>query len=80
MTACPACADFAQNPRTGSTRAQCLECRARSIADSPIYDNAAKANAITAPYKAALERAFGGDWLVWHERVKHYAALLKGST
>jgi len=25
-----------------------------------------------------LQRAFGGAWIVWHERVKYYAALLKG--
>lgn len=72
---CLDCQHFAQNPNWGGYRAGCLECQARSIAQSPAYFNAAAAKGITESYKAALQRAFQGDWITWHERVKHYAEL-----
>lgn len=80
MTSCPSCAAFEQNQRTHSFNAKCLECAARSIAGSPAYFNAASSKTIPSAYRAVLQRAFGGDWIVWHERVKYYAALLKSST
>lgn len=77
MTACPACTEFDRNPRTHSFNSGCLECQARSIASSPTYFNAADSKTIPAAYRAVLQRAFGGDWIKLHERVKHYAALIK---
>ena len=77
MTTCPACTEFASNPQTGSYRAQCLECKARSIANSPLYFEASQAEAITPAYRSALQRAFGGAWLEFHQRVKAYAELIK---
>lgn len=73
---CPACAEFERNPRTHSFNSACLECQARSIAGSAAYFNAASSKTIPQAYRAVLQRAFGGAWIVWHERVKYYAALL----
>lgn len=77
MTSCPACAEFERNPRTHSFNSACLECQARSIAGSPAYFNSAASKTILAPYAKAMRRAFSGNWLVWHERVKHYAGLVE---
>lgn len=79
---CTACLDFAANPRTGSYHATCLECKARSIAQSPAFFDALEdmrlgGNGFPPTYKLALQRAFGGAWKEMHIRVKHYAGLVK---
>lgn len=77
MTACPDCQKLAEYSFWHGYSADRLECRARDIARVPAYFESAKAKAITEPYKAALQRAFQGDWTTWHARVKHYAGLIK---
>jgi len=79
---CSDCVHFAQNPNWGGYRAGCLECCARSIAQSPAFHDALMdrqkgANGFPPRYKEALQRAFRGDWQTFHVRVKHYAGLIE---
>jgi len=79
---CPDCQHFAQNPAWAGYRASCHECQARSIAQSPVFHDALMdrqkgGNGFPPQYKAALQRAFRGDWQTFHIRVKHYAGLIK---
>lgn len=70
---CFACESFTKNPLTGAYKAGCRECSARSIAASPAYQERPKDAPIEGKYRAALERAFHGDWKSGHELVKQFA-------
>lgn len=79
---CPDCLRFAQDHNWHTYRASCLECQARSIAQSPAFHDALMdrqkgGNGFPPKYKEALQRAFRGDWQTFHIRVKHYAGLIK---
>lgn len=74
---CEACEHAKDNPQTGMYQANCRECTARALANSPQYFDAMKAEAITPAYRSALQSAFGQDWKAGHERVKHWAARIK---
>jgi hypothetical protein len=67
---CPACTQYASNPSSGAYRAGCTECATRSLALSPAFFESQRQGAITKQYRAALERAFAGDWRRGHEVVK----------
>ena len=74
---CKACTEAATVPWTHSFQSDCLECKARALAHGQAYWSAAKDDAMTPDYKKALVASFGEDWLQWHKRVQHYAALLE---
>ena len=77
---CQACIDFSANHQTGSFNAKCRECDARHLAITPVYDEARRLDRLTENYKWALKNAAGDDWKELHERVKHYARLIRGVT
>jgi hypothetical protein len=70
---CPACTEAMQNRYCGAYRADCLECAARSLSQSPAHHAAAQANAMTPRYRDALQSRFGADWMAMHARVKWWA-------
>ncbi len=74
---CEACLRAETNPRTGWMRADCLECAARSIANSPAFYQSTEADAITPTYRAALWAFFGNDWREGHARVKAWKARIE---
>lgn len=74
---CEACQRAQINPRTGMYQADCMECTARALANSPQFFDAMKAEAMTPAYRDALQAAFGQDWKAGHERVKHWAQRIK---
>lgn len=74
---CFACTDFERNPLSGSYRAGCAECQIRSIARGPAFFMAQQTGLIGKAYRAALDRAFAGNWRAGHEIVKERAAKLK---
>lgn len=76
---CEACHQAKTNPRTGMYQANCHECTARALANSPQYFDAMKAEAITPAYRSALQAAFGADWKQGHENVKQWAQKIKAS-
>lgn len=76
---CTACASFAKSPTSGAYKAGCQVCAIRSIANSPAYWESQRLGAITAQYRAALERAFAGDWKAGHLAVKAWVGKLKVS-
>ncbi len=73
---CPACTAYAKNPNSGSYRASCLDCSIRSIAQGPAFHEAQQTGTISKGYRAALERAFAGDWRRGHQVVKDWAAKI----
>jgi len=76
---CQSCESFASNRQTGSYNANCMDCDARHLSQSPVYFDAVKAGAITDAYKWALKNIVGdGDWKTLHLRVKHYSGLIRG--
>lgn len=55
-------------------RADCDGCTARALAQSPVYHDAAQADAITPAYRDALQRAFGAErWREGHALVREWA-------
>lgn len=77
MADCPACTSYASNPASGAYRAGCPECATRSLARSPAFFESQQQGAITKQYRAALERAFAGDWKRGHEVVKAWREKLQ---
>lgn len=75
---CPACTAYAKNQNSGDYRASCLDCSIRSIAQGPAFFEAQRTGMISKGYRAALERAFAGDWRMGHKVVKDLADKLKG--
>ena len=77
---CEACLRAAVNPQTGRYTAQCRECEARSLANTPAYSIAARADAITVGYRDALMTVFGQDhWRSGHVRVKYWAEKIEAA-
>ncbi|WP_395055206.1 hypothetical protein [Polaromonas sp.] len=76
---CAACQDFARNRHSGSYRTGCPDCTARHLSQSPAFAESAKNGSITQAYRAALDKAFGADWLTGHAEVKRFAGLVKGA-
>ncbi len=77
---CHACERAESNPRTGLYQANCPECKARALANSPQYFESAMAGVITTGYRTALESAFGADWKNAHANVKAWSERLKKET
>lgn len=77
--ACWGCEQFKVGSR-GSYSADCKECAARSLAQSPEHFESAQAGAMTPRYRSALQRVFGVEWKQGHERVKAWSERLKGKT
>jgi hypothetical protein len=59
--ACAACVEAEQNPLTGAYRAQCRNCGARALANSPEYHASTVAGAMTPAYAASLRLIFGSE-------------------
>ncbi len=78
---CEACASFARNRQTGSFQSGCIECDARHLSQSPVYEASAAAGALTETYKWALKNIVGegGDWKALHAKVKAYAEQIKAA-
>lgn len=76
---CPACDDFARNRLSGSYQTGCNNCTARHLSQSPAFAESAKNGNISQAYRAALDKAFGADWLAGHAEVKRFAGLVKGA-
>lgn len=74
-SSCWGCTQFAQG-HTGSYSAGCIECQARSIAQSPQFAESREAGKLLPAYKAALGHVFAGDWARGHELVKGWAQRL----
>lgn len=70
---CYACTAFALNQQSAIYKSGCLDCKARSIANSPAYCEAARAGVMTPKYRAALDRAFLGDLETGLALVSRYA-------
>ena len=70
---CYACAAFALNPQSTLYKSGCINCQARSIANSPAYCEATRAGVMTPKYRAALDRAFFGDLQTGLALVSRYA-------
>ena len=70
---CYACTAFALDAQSTLYKSGCIECRARSIANSPAYCEAARAGVMTPKYRAALDRAFLGDLQTGLAFVSRYA-------
>lgn len=75
---CFFCIEFDRNPGFDQYKSGCISCSTRSIASSPAYQERAKDAPIEGKYRAALERAFHGDWKAGHELVERFAERLKG--
>jgi hypothetical protein len=73
---CWGCESFTRGDRH-SYCAGCIECAARSIAQSPAFDQARKAKRITPDYRAILDRIFLGDIDGGHKLVKGWAERLE---
>ena len=70
---CYACTAFAHDAQSTVYKSDCIECRARSIARSPVYGEATRAGVMTPKYRAALDRAFLGDLETGLALVSRYA-------
>lgn len=70
---CPACDESRINRWCGYYIASCLECSARALAASPAHFQANTEGKVAGPYKDALVKLFGDDWLNGHQRVKDWA-------
>lgn len=67
---CVACTYARQHKDSGMYHAGCDGCAARALARSPMYYEAAQADAMTPAYREALRRAFGERWRDGHQLVK----------
>lgn len=77
---CAACTTAEQNPWSGLVNTNCPNCRARSLAKRPEWVAAREAGQMLAPYRAALEKAFGEEGSrSGHEMVERWDAVLKGT-
>lgn len=76
MIDCQDCVRAEANPFTARFTASCKECSARSLAQSPAYFDSARAEAMTATYKAALRYVFGSEWQEGHARVRKWSERL----
>ena len=76
MSTCFACTGFERNPATHVYRSACIDCSARSIARSPLFD--AQQDGISGKYRAALDRAFKGDWQTGDSLVRRWAEKIRG--
>lgn len=79
MNPCPSCAKAELCPTTGLQNAGCMSCEARSLARSPAFAEAAKAEAMTPTYRGALWALFGDNWQDGHKLVKEWADRLEGA-
>ena len=75
---CYACASFADNPLSGQYKSGCIDCSTRSIARSQAYTERDEDAPIDGKYRAALERAFTGDWRTGHAAVKAWVEKVNG--
>lgn len=58
MDECPACANAREHPNSGIFQVRCDGCSARSLARTPAFHAAAKANTLTPAYRMALSQFF----------------------
>lgn len=84
MEPCADCSRAETNPRTARFTATCLECSARALAQSPLYFESSRGEAMTPEYRAALEAVFGEDVRQGHDATRAWAnrilvATLQGS-
>lgn len=75
MTDCWGCQSY-ERGEVHSYMAGCIECQARSIAQSPAFVESKSTGRLLPAYKAALEHVFDGDWQRGHELVKGWADRL----
>ena len=65
-----------ENIQSGKYRAGCIQCSARSIANSPAFFDAQRIAAAGKPmakeYRELLQRAFNGAWEAGHEAAKRW--------
>ena len=79
-SACPACAIARVAPATGHFNHWCPECSARCLAHSPCFHDSMKQGTLTDTYRRAISYFFPNeDEAAVHQRVKGFAALLKGA-
>ena len=72
---CPDCQAADADPRHAGYRADCRGCKARSMAHSPLFFEAARRGKLFAEYLAALDRMG-----LTHQEVKAASMRLKGAT
>ena len=76
---CTDCASAMLKAAWGGFRSSCLGCAARAIAHGMLYFEAAKRDAMTPTYKAALQSTFGDGWRAGHDQVKAWARKLEAA-
>lgn len=74
---CPACTEANANPRAGSYRAGCDDCKARMFAGGIAYHDRKTAGVPTQAYEGALRKVFG-DRAEWgNQRAKEWAKRIR---
>jgi hypothetical protein len=79
MNPCECCALAELKPRSGLIFAGCRGCEARSLAKSPSFWEAAKAEAMTPAYRDALQQIAGEEWRELHAQVKRWGEILEAN-
>lgn len=70
---CEACTHAEKNPMTGRYSANCQECQARALAQSPGLFNSRLMGVKSPEYAAALTKVFGeGNEKEGHEKVRQW--------
>ena len=64
---------------TGHQHANCLQCKARGIANAQPHFFAAKEQRIDQAYLNALQTVFGVEWEAGHRSVKAWAERIKAA-
>ena len=74
---CKDCEAAERNPGHPVFNWDCLECRARAMAQGPAFFYSRQAGRLTAAYERAMRTCFGDAWDVWHPRVKEWAEQIE---
>jgi hypothetical protein len=74
---CADCRDAEENPRAVRFTAFCVDCCARSLAQSPAFFDSERDGHMTKTYLAGLRYVFGDNHIAGHAKVKKWAARIK---
>jgi hypothetical protein len=78
---CDDCEDARRgNPRSNAFTASCYSCNGRAFASIGAHLESQAAGAMTADYRAALEKVFGAAWADGHRQVKAWASRIDSYT
>ncbi len=74
---CPDCITAQRHPRRNLFQSHCRQCQARALAAIGAHLESQAQGTMTEQYRAALQKMFGDDYMMWHEAVKAWAAKIK---